>query len=178
MRDILVLIGPYCVRNVEQDFMTPRGRDLASAPAYGARVGRNQACEHLEQRGLAGAVRSDQAHDLACRDCEFDIGQYGLIDVRLAQARNVNQLARSSMWRWSVFARRQVPGREGSSVHAQSPRRWPSIAQGLDGEPSEGEPAWPREASYYRSGDASRRARSTGCDGGCWSKRCRNFQTS
>jgi len=37
-----------------------------------AGLDRKQAADALERRGLAGAVRADQAHELAVRDLEVD----------------------------------------------------------------------------------------------------------
>src|SRR5207248_5211603 len=47
--------------------------DVAAVEAHRSPVGLEQACEAVEQGGLAGAVRADEGGDLAGRDVEGDV---------------------------------------------------------------------------------------------------------
>ena len=48
-----------------------------------ARLRRENARENLKQGCLAGAVRTNDAEDLACLDVEGDIGEHRLIGISL-----------------------------------------------------------------------------------------------
>jgi hypothetical protein len=55
--------------------MRRRGRIRLAGQLETAAVGLVQAGNHVEKGGLAGAVRADQADDLARADLDADIGQ-------------------------------------------------------------------------------------------------------
>ena len=65
------------------------GSSVTSSPSSvdAARVGRGQPDDHVERRGLAGAVRAEQADDLARADVEADAAHHGAAAVGLREIR-------------------------------------------------------------------------------------------
>ena len=63
------------------------GSSVTSCPSssHAAGIGRRQADGHIERRGLAGAVRSEQADDLARGDVEVDAADDRASAVRLGE---------------------------------------------------------------------------------------------
>ena len=59
--------------------------DVVAVELDAPRVGRGQADRHVERRGLAGAVRAEQADDFARRDVEVDAAHDGAAAVGLRQ---------------------------------------------------------------------------------------------
>jgi hypothetical protein len=81
--------------------------DRAIAQAHGAAVGRQDPRDHLEQRGLAGAVRADDAHDLAPLDGEAHALQHlvgGAVAGDDAFAREQRHAALARLGTLHVFA--------------------------------------------------------------------------
>ena len=71
------------------------GSSVTSWPSSidAARVGRRQADGHVERRRLAGAVRAEQADDLARRDVEVDAAHDRAAAVGLGRGRCVRSVA-------------------------------------------------------------------------------------
>ena len=59
-------------------------------------VGREQPADHADGRGLAGAVRAEEADDLAAVDREVDMVDHGPAAEALGQALDVDDRARRS----------------------------------------------------------------------------------
>src|SRR5262249_17499729 len=80
------------------DVGEPRCRadaDLAGIRGFGAR-------EHAEQRGLAGPVRTDDAHDTAARQVEGELVYQQALAVALAQAGNADHQVAETLTRRNV----------------------------------------------------------------------------
>jgi hypothetical protein len=89
--DILIFPGPQSVRQVEQELAAMRQADRSIAPKNPAGVGGDDAGDRLHERGLAGAIGSDQAEHLAGIDRKRDVGERALFAVLLAEPGNLHQ---------------------------------------------------------------------------------------
>jgi hypothetical protein len=69
----------------------PQARDPLAVEPDLARIGRDLAGDAVEQRGLAGAVRTDQAQDLALGDAEADLDIGGDAAERLGDPVDLKQ---------------------------------------------------------------------------------------
>ena len=97
------------------DEVGPEARDLPAVQADGAGIGAVDAGDHVEDRGLAGAIGADQRVDCASRHAEGDI-------VHGAQAAEV--LADAGKFQTSARAaahRRFSPKPKRSAIQGQTP---------------------------------------------------------
>ena len=93
-------------------------------PADLAAVGQQEAVEHVEERGLARAVRPDDAEDLALAHVEAHVGQRLQPDERLARCRAPRAATRArGAGGGTAAARPRRRGRSASPSRAARARR-------------------------------------------------------
>src|SRR5882672_12903662 len=124
-----------------------------------ARLRRENAREDLKQGCLAGAVRTNEADDLACLDVEGDIREHNLIGILLVDRINPQQRLIVCLLgnAGSLHRKRRIAsdwriwrGQMENSVHAQFPRHSEYCAE-LGRRASDGESACPRSENSLRS---------------------------